>query len=93
MESLLELDERAQAGEIESEPVEGKPVVVDYRIFINGFPKAGTHLVEQYIKPICPPMKAEVMCCGGSSDGPPVTAVNWAMNPVSSPTWSMYSSP
>ena len=59
METMLELDEKAQAGEIESEPVEGKPVVVDYRIFINGFPKAGTHLVEQYIKPICPPMKAE----------------------------------
>lgn len=59
MEALPELDLKAQAGELETEPVEGKPVVVDYRIFINGFPKAGTHLVEQYIKPICPPMKAD----------------------------------
>ena len=59
MASALELDERAQAGEFETEPVEGRPVAVDYRIFINGFPKAGTHLAEQYIKPICPPMRAE----------------------------------
>jgi len=55
----LELDEKAQAGELETEPVEGKPVEVDYRIMINGFPKAGTHLIEQYIKPIAPPMRAE----------------------------------
>ena len=32
---------------------------VDYRVFINGFPKAGTHLAEQYVRPICPPMRAE----------------------------------
>ena len=58
MKTQLELDEMAQAGEFETEPV-GKSVTVDYRIFINGFPKSGTHLMEQYIRPICPPMKAE----------------------------------
>ncbi|MEJ2688280.1 MAG: sulfotransferase domain-containing protein, partial [Gammaproteobacteria bacterium] len=63
----LELDEKAQAGELETEPVEGKPVIVDYRIFINGFPKAGTHLVEQYIKPICPPMKTAKPWAGSFS--------------------------
>lgn len=55
----LELDQKAQAGELETEPVEGKPVVVDYRIFVNGFPKSGTHLIEQYVKPIAPAMRAE----------------------------------
>jgi len=55
----LELDEKAQAGEAETEPVEGKPVGVDYRILIDGFPKSGTHLIEQYVKPIAPPMRAE----------------------------------
>lgn len=59
MKSLPELDAKAQAGELKTEPVEGKPVEVDYRIFINGFPKSGTHLVEQMIKTICPPMRAE----------------------------------
>ena len=43
----LELDEKAQAGEVEMEPVEGKPVEVDYRVMINGFPKAGTHLIDR----------------------------------------------
>jgi hypothetical protein len=55
----LELDEKAQAGKVETEPVEGKPVEVDYRVMINGFPKAGTHLIEQYIRPIAQPMRAE----------------------------------
>lgn len=58
MESLPELDQRAQAGEFVTEPVEGKPVIVDYRVFINGFPKSGTHLAEQMIKTIAPPMRA-----------------------------------
>lgn len=55
----LQLDQKAEAGELETEPVEGKPVYVDYRVFINGFPKSGTHLIEQYVKPIAPPMNAE----------------------------------
>ena len=55
----IELDEMAQSGELDVEPMEGKPVEVDYRILINGFPKAGTHLIEQYVKPIAPPMRAE----------------------------------
>jgi hypothetical protein len=59
MDSLPELDERAQAGNAKTEPVEGKPVEVDYRIFINGFPKSGTHLVEQMIRTIAPPMRAQ----------------------------------
>ena len=59
MKTQLELDQMAQAGEFETGPVEGKPVEVDYRIFINGFPKSGTHLIEQYIRPICPPMRAQ----------------------------------
>lgn len=34
-------------------------VNVGYRIFINGFPKAGTHLVEQMVQTIAPPMSEE----------------------------------
>ena len=59
MKTQLELDQMAQAGELESEPVDPKEVVADYRIMINGFPKSGTHLIELYIKAIAPPMRAE----------------------------------
>ena len=34
-------------------------VEAGYRIFINGFPKAGTHLVEQMIRVIAPPVSKE----------------------------------
>lgn len=32
------------------------PIEVGYRVFINGFPKAGTHLIEQMVRTIAPPM-------------------------------------
>lgn len=38
---------------------ESKEVRVDPRIFINSFPKSGTHLVEQLIQPLAYPMPAD----------------------------------
>ncbi len=42
-------------------------VDIKYSIFINGFPKAGTHLVELMVKTIAPPMPADRPWAGSFS--------------------------